>query len=314
MAKYKIIKDAGIALDLSFQPNEATVIGMKEGFPVQILIRKKGNSIVLSGIVRYDEPSMDSLIKDSLPIMPELKQAGIRKKFLEVTDGMLFLNVIKGITGFPKVEEFAGKMEVIIHALKNVAAPPGLKCRICGRTSVDHPILINGIIDRVCPGCIEKLEAETRDRQTSYDTLPINIPLTLVVASLLCIVGAAAYGGMIIATNKMFWIVAIGIGILIAKGTGKAAGRMGIQIQIISGLFTVISVLLGLAFCAGYVLHKHALNEGYNVNWLAFLKNLPMILVSMKTDALFSLGGGLIGAYYATRYTRKPVIKLKVEK
>ena len=314
MAKYEIIKDAGIALGLLSRPNEATVIGLKEGYPVQILTRKKGNNIVLSGVVRYDEPSMDSLIKDSLSKMPELKQAGIRKKSLEVSNGMLFLNVIKGITGFPKVEEFAKKMEVIIHALKSIVSPPGLKCRICGRTSVDNPILINGIVDLVCPGCIEKLEAETRDRQTSYDTLPINIPLTLLVASLLCIVGAAAYGGMIIVTNRMFWIIAIGIGILIAKGAGKAAGRMGIQIQIISGLFTVISVLLGLAFCAGYILHKHALTEGYNVDWSAFLKNLPMILVSMKTDALFSLGGGLIGAYYATRYTRKPVIKLKVEK
>ena len=100
MAKHKIIDEAGIALGLPFHPNEETVIGMKEGYPIQILIRQKGSSMVLSGIVRYDDPSMDSLVKDSLPNMPDLKQAGIKKKQIEVIDGMLFLNIIKGITGF----------------------------------------------------------------------------------------------------------------------------------------------------------------------------------------------------------------------
>lgn len=314
MAKHKIIEDAGIALGLPFQPNEETVFGMKEGYPTQILIRQKGNNMVLSGLVRYDDPLMDNIIKDSLPKMPQLKQAGIKKKDLEVTDGMLFLNVIKGITGFPKVENFAGKMKAVIQALKSVISPPGLNCRICGQTSVDQPILINGIVDRTCPGCIENLEAETRNLQTSYDSLPMNIPLAILVAALISILGAAIYGGIIIATNRMLWIIPIGIGILIGKGAGKAAGRMGLEIQIISGLFTVISVLLGLIFFAAFALHQHALNEGYTINWIAFMKDIPMILVSMKTDALFSLGGGLIGAYYATRYSKKPEIQLKVEK
>jgi hypothetical protein len=281
MAKQNIIEETGIALGLSLQPNEGTIIGLKEGFPVQILTRKKGNTIILSCIIRYDNPSMDKLIKETLSGMPELKGAGIKKKDLDFTEGMISFNIVKGITGFPKVEKFVKKIDTVVKALKGIITPPGLKCRVCGQTSVDQPLLINGIIDRVCPGCIEKLETETKERQTSYDNLPMNLPLAILVAALLAVVGAIVYGGIIIATNRMYWIIAIGIGVLIGKGAGKASGRTGIEIQILSGLFTVISVLLGLVFCAAYGLHKHSIIENYTVNWLSFAKDIPAILVSM---------------------------------
>lgn len=313
MAKHRIINEAGIALGLAFNPNEETVMGMKEGYPTQVLIRKKGNNLVLSGIVRYGDKSMDNVLKDSLSMMPELAQAGIKTKALEVGDGILMLNFVKGIRGFPKVDEIVGKMEILIQALKSFVSSPGLKCRICNQT-VDQPVLINALVDRVCPTCIERLDAETRELKASYEMLPMNIPLAVLVAAALSIVGAVTYGGILIATNRMYWIIAIGIGILIGKGAGKAAGRLGWETQVLSSLFTIISVLLGLVFYAGYGLHAHAVEKGISVNWTTFLKNIPRILISMKSDALFSLGGGLIGAYYATRFTRKPKIELKVEK
>jgi hypothetical protein len=314
MAKYKIINEAGASLGLPFRPNEETVMGMKGGYPTQVLIRKKGNTQVLSGVVRYDDKSMDKVLKDSLAGMPELARAGIKTKALEVSDGMLILNVAMGITGFPKMGEFAKKMELLVQTLKNIVSCPGLKCRICGKTAVDQPVLINGLVDRACPGCIEKLDAEARELQATYEMLPMNISFAILAAAVLSIVGAAVYGAVIIATNKMFRLIAIGIGILIGKGSGKAAGRLGWEIQVLSGLFTIVSVLLGLVFCAGYGLHAHALKQGLTVNWAVFLENIPGILVSIKSDVLFSLGGGLIGAYYATRYTRKPKIAMKVEK
>jgi len=314
MVKHKIIHEAGVSLGLTFRPNEETVMGMKEGFPTQVLIRKKGNNEVLSGVVRYDDKSMDQVLKDSLAAMPELRQAGVKKKALEISDGMLIFNATRGITGFPKADDFARKMELLVGTMKNIVSAPGLKCRKCGWTTVDQPVLINGLVDRACPGCIEKLDAETREQQASYEALPMNIPLAILVAAVLCIVGAVVYGGIIIATNRMYWVIAIGIGILIGKGAGKAARRLGWEVQVLSGLFTIISVLLGLLFYAGYGLHAHALKQGLTVNWTFFLKNTVGIFVLMKSNALFSLGGGLVGAYYATRYTRKPKIEMKVER
>jgi hypothetical protein len=268
MAKHKIIDEAGVSLGLSFRPNAETVMGMKEGYPAQVLIRRKGNNLVLSGVVRYDDKSMDKVLKDSLAGMPELAHAGIKTKALEIGGGMLMLNFTKGIRGFPKVDEFSRKMEVLVQALKSMVPSPGLKCRVCGQAAVDQPVLINGLVDRACAGCIEKLDAETRDLQAAYDSLPMNIPLAILAGAVLAIVGAAVYGGIMIATNRMFWILAIGIGILIGKGAGKAAGRLGLEIQAISGLFTIASVLLGLVFFAGYGIHAQRFSEERSRNTL----------------------------------------------
>lgn len=314
MAKHQIIKDVGAALGLTLQPNETTVIGMKNGYPVQVLTGIKGSSQVLSGVIRYDNPAMDSLIKESLPEMPELKRAQIKKKNIEVGDGVLSFNMIKGLTGFPKPEAFAAKIEIILKALKTMVSAPGLKCRVCGLTEMNQPILVNSLIDRICPGCIEKLKVEAVALQASYESLPMNMPLAFVVALVLAAIGAAVYGGIIIASGKMYWIIAIGIGAIIGMGTAKAAGRVGPKIQILSAAFTVASVLLGLVFVAGYNVHEYLTKQGQTVNWVEFIKNIPMILVSMKGDTLFSLCGGLIGAYYATRHTKKPEMALKVEK
>ncbi len=310
----KIIEEAGASLGLTFHHDQKTAIGMKDDYPVQVLIRTKGNNTILSGIVRYDDAAMDGTVKETLPGMPEVVQAGIKAKTIEVADGMVIFNNVRGITGFPKVEKFTGSMEAIIHSLKSIAPPPGLVCRVCARTTVDQPLLANGMVDRICAGCIERLEQEAVEQEALYEKLPMNVPLAILVAAVTAIIGALAYGGIIILTGRMLWAVAIGIGIGIGFCVRKAAGRVGLPIQVISGLFTVVSVLLGLIFTAGYYTHQHAIKVGLTVRWAVFAANIPQILVDIGEDTLFSLGGGLIGAWFATRFTRKPNMRVKIEK
>jgi hypothetical protein len=314
MSKHKIVQEVGASLGLPFQTKEGTMYGMKEGFPTQVLMRTKGSNTFLTAIIRHDDKSMDALKGESLSKAPEVVEAGIKKKTVEVADGMLMLNFVKGITGLPKVEEVANKVEALIRALKGVSAAPGLTCRICSGTSVDQPLLLNGVVDRVCPSCIERLQAEARQMESSYEALEMNIPLAVGVSVVLGILGAAAWAAVMVVTNRMFWILAIGIGVLIGKGASKAAGRVGWQIQVVSGVFTVLSVLLGLVLYAGFIIREHLLKQGLAFDWVAFLEKTPTILISMGTDTLFSLGGGLIGAYYASRYTKKPKLEISVEK
>jgi hypothetical protein len=123
---HKIIEEAGALLGLSFHPGQKTAIGMKDGYPVQVLVRTKGNNTILTGDVRYDDASKDGAVKETLPGMPEVVQAGIKAKTIEVADGMLIFNNVKGITGLPKAEKFTSNMEALIRSLKSIAAPPGL--------------------------------------------------------------------------------------------------------------------------------------------------------------------------------------------
>lgn len=311
---HRIVREAGESLGLSFHPDQGTAIGMKEGYPVQVVVRTKGNNTILSGIVRYDDASKDSAVKETLPGMPEAVQAGIKAKAIEVADGMVIFNNVRGITGFPKVEKFVGNMEALIRSLKSIASPPGLTCRICARASVDQPLLANGVVDRMCPTCIEQIQREAGEQEALYETLPMHIPRAVLVAVITMAIGALAYGGIIILTGRMLWIVAIGIGIGIGFCTGKAAGRVGLPIQALSALATVVSVLLGLVFTAGYYTHQHALKVGVTIDWSVFAASVPQILVEIGGDTVFSLAGGLIGAYFSTRFTRKPDMKIKIER
>ena len=311
---HKIVKEAGESLGLSFHPDQGTAIGMKDGYPVQVMIRTKGNNSFLTGIVRYDDASQDSAVRETLPGMPEVVQAGIKAKTIEITDGMAIFNNVRGITGFPKVEKFVGNMEALIHSLKGIAAPPGLTCRICRQTSVDQPLLANGVVDRICPVCIEKIQREAVEQEALYETLPMHIPRAVLVAAVMAVIGALVYGGIIILTGRMLWLVAIGIGIGIGFCARKAAGRVGLPIQVLSGLATVVSVLLGLVFTAGYYTHQHAAKAGLTINWAVFATRIPQILMEIGEDTIFSLAGGLIGAYFATRFTRKPDMKVKIER
>jgi hypothetical protein len=112
----------------------------------------------------------------------------------------------------------------------------------------------------------------------------------------------------------MFWILAIGIGLMIGYGTTKAAGKGGVRLQVLIFILTVASVLIGLVFYSGYSLWQHAKASGLVVNWLKFVKLIPLILIESKGDTLFSLVGGLIGAYYASRFARKPKLQVSVKR
>jgi hypothetical protein len=130
----------------------------------------------------------------------------------------------------------------------------------------------------------------------------------------LAVAGAAAWAGIAIATHRVFWLVAIGVGLAIGWVTTRAAGKAGRAVQILGGVATVISVLLGELFLVAYHLQGQARRGGQQVDWVAFFSAAPSILWQLGGETLFALGGGLIGAWYAARLSARPKIEVRVEK
>ena len=50
------------------------------------------------------------------------------------------------------------------------------------------------------------------------------------------------------------------------------------------------------------------------MSWPAFAASAPTVLWQLGGETLFALGGGLIGAWYATRRAAHPTIEARVEK
>jgi hypothetical protein len=114
------------------------------------------------------------------------------------------------------------------------------------------------------------------------------------------------YGGVMIATNSMYWVLAILSGVMVGWAAVKGAGKAGVVVQAIAGVVTVASVLAGLLLFIAYAVDKKFAADGNTVNWVAFVKETPHLLVAAGRDTIFSLVGGLIGAFYAIRKARPP--------
>lgn len=313
MAMPKIIRELASRLEIPVVPQQRSIYAMRNGFPVQFLETLKKNKTTLLGVIRFDEADKDKLIRDTLSKDQTIKQSGLKVHNIDVTNGVITLNWVKGITGYPKTERILGQYNSVLEGIKALVTGPGLKCRVCQSSSIDAPVLINGVVDRMCQACIEKMQQEMDKLKAAYQALPTNYLLAVITAVILVVVGAAVWSAIIISTHRMFWVLAVLIGAGIGWGTSKAAGKGGLPVQAIVFSGTLISILLGMIVYVGYLVQEEAVKTGGTVDWAEFFRNVPYFLLQIKEDLLFSLGGALIGAIVAASKAAKPKLLMKVE-
>jgi hypothetical protein len=73
-------------------------------------------------------------------------------------------------------------------------------------------------------------------------------------------------------------------------------------------------VLLGELLLVAYHVRQQAQRASQQVDWVAFAASAPTILWQLGGEPLFALIGGLVGAWYATRWAARPKIEARVEK
>ena len=314
MASLKaVLEEMGSRLGLPASPGRTVLCGLKDGYPLQLSVRG-GNRPALVGIVRYDDPARDAALRQAIEGSTDFAKQ-LKKKRLVVEGGILVWEHPQPAFSFrgAKAEAVTGEFQRLLDILKAQVPAPPATCRLCP-APLPAPVLVNGIVDRVCNACIQTLRKSASEADRAYEDLPLNLPFALFASAGLGLVGAAAWGGLAIATNSLFWMVAIGIGWLIAWGTVKAAGKGGLVVQALIALFTVLSVLLGQMLFAAHQVNAFAQQKGQTVDWVGFTAATPGILVAMGSDTLFSLGGGLLGAFYAARMASKPKFDVEVER
>ena len=214
----------------------------------------------------------------------------------------------------PGADAVAGELEALIRGVSLASPVAPARCRLCGSDSGADPVLVNDVVDRVCPSCAERLQHEARQASVRYDEAPMNLALAVAAAAVLEVAGAAAWAAIAIATNRVFWLVAVGIGLAIGWTTTRAAGKGGRVVQILGAGATVVSVLMGELFLVAYHVQQQARRGGQQVDWAAFAADIPNIFWLLGTQTLFALGGGLIGAWYAARLAARPTMDVRVEK
>lgn len=298
-------------LRLQGQSGKTIAYGVRESYLVELALGPGNDSLV--EFIRHGDPRRDATLRKVIE-RSDIGKSGVNVKRVKVQDGTVVYRHARGVFRNPSGEAVAGEVEALLRTVKQACPPMPSKCRLCGSDSGSEPVLVNGLVDRVCGGCIERLQYEARRALEKYDELPLRLPLAVLAATGLAVVGAIGWAGVAVATGRMFWAIAIGMGLLLGYGTKKAAGKGGRIVQVLAGALTVISVLLGQALFLAYHVHRYAQGHGQRVDWGMFVSDLPNLFGAMAGSTVFALAGGLLGAYYAARTARKPPLEVRVEK
>jgi hypothetical protein len=150
MSTNKYVEEMGTLLGIPSRPSDAAIFGYKDGFPFQLSIVKDGQATKLVIIFRYDDPNKDTLLKDSIEQSSDIKQGGIKRRQINIKDGILTLTFSKGIFGFPKSSLVLDRINVAAGVLKSICSSPGTLCRVCAKANAGDLLLLNGLVDRVC--------------------------------------------------------------------------------------------------------------------------------------------------------------------
>jgi len=306
----KQIAEASTTLGLTRQSASGTMYGELDGFPAQLCAVRKNNAVQIVALLRFNADGRAEDVQRALAESPELAAAGVEKKHVTSdADSVALTFAPRVFRGLPGADVIVSRVRAALDVLKRAVPGNRRACRQCGAVTAE-PALVRGAVDYLCSGCGERLEQEGLEVQKAYAAKPLNLPLGLAASLLAGALGAATYGGVMVATEKMYWMLAILTGVIVGWAAVKGSGKGGMVVQAMAGVVTVVSVLAGLLVFIGYIVNKQAVAEGNTVDWLAFARASPRILFASGSDALFSLGGGLLGAYYAIRKASPPDFKV----
>ena len=308
------VVEVATRLGLRNVPDRKLAYGTRDGYLVEVACGRDGNAECIVEIVRHGDPGRDGAVREALDRASHAGDGGLKRKKLVVENGVAMHKHPVMFFQKPGADAVAGELEALIRGVSLASPAAPARCRLCGSESGADPVLVNDVVDRVCPACAERLQHEARQASARYDEAPMNLPLAVAAAAVLAVAGAAAWAGIAIATHRVFWLVAVGVGLAIGWTTTKAAGKGGRAVQILGALATVVSMLLGELFLVAYHVQQQARRGGQQVDWAAFAADAPTILWNLGAEALFALGGGLIGAWYAARLAGRPKIEVRVEK
>lgn len=306
----KVIAEAAERLGFSVRNENPIAYGIREGYPAQIAaLRNDSHEIHLAMTVRYWGPNEDGTVQTSLAAAPEMQSAGISASQIRAGKGIATVTRKAGLFGF-KTETVLSEFDALLRSVRHLAGPPPSGCAACGTNSQAEMVLINNLVEVLCPPCRERLHQDVAAAQAAYNSLPLNFPLALLTAGALAVLVAVAWAAGVVFLNRMSWLLAMGLGAMIGFGASKAAGRGAVRVQVATGVATICSVLLGQILVAAYLVHQGA--AGRAVDWVNFIGQIPQILIGGKFNTLFALVAGGVGATYAIRAAAAPKLDVSV--
>lgn len=208
----------------------------------------------------------------------------------------------------PSAEKIAALARAMAEVVARTVGEMGPQCKFCGRP--DAPIiLVNNAPMHVCKPCTEALLTKGDLVAQAYAQKRPNLPLGLLFGVGAGLVSALAWGVLSLLTERIFMIVAVGIGLFVGWALHRGMGKFTWVGQVAAALITLGSVLLGDLLYITFLLMR----EGADLlnAFLTVLFNLDIVF--SESHIRVSLFFGLVGALYIFYRYRKPRVGIVIE-
>lgn len=279
--------------------SSGTVFGQIDGQPVHVGMQQDGNGNPLLAVIvaTTSRAAAEETRSRWVEAIPDVK-----KGMVVVEDEAVSARMLS-----KKAEQFGpGELEALIVRLVGIAAETG---RVMPSSSRGRPAIVNGVPRYISESEAGELSFAGQQVAAEYEDLRPRLGLGLVGGVLAMIVSALVWAGIAVLTDREFWLVAIGAGLLIGYVTLLAVGKTNLGIQVLIGVLTVASVFLGQILTVAWVLN----DQFVGVDTGSVLSIYGSLLSDEPGTALFALGGGLFGAWYGAKLARKPQIEPEIE-
>ncbi len=211
----------------------------------------------------------------------------------------------------PKPAQVRQWVDKLVGAVSRWTVPFQGRCEECTTSRADRFVLFEGVPVFMCSGCRERHAAQGQMAQQRYEMEDANYTLGLVYAAIAAIVGGGMWALLAIWTQRMYALVAMGIGLLVAfcyKLGARKLDRMG---QVLGAALTLAGVIFGDVVFYAYMLSKTRPDIGFRLDagvfaFIGMLKESP-------GDIIFSLVFGALGAWVAVRWLGKPRFTPKIQ-
>lgn len=198
----------------------------------------------------------------------------------------------------PKPEEVAKVAEAAIHFMEDHSAPIGNGCQACGAESGGTLYCVAGRPVMLCGSCADRVRTENMEKERAWEAVQPRFLTGILAGAALAVVAALAWGGLAYETQRIYAMLAIGIGFCVAWAVRLGMRKVTTAGKIAAFALTIASVMAGEFF---YILLEVSKLAKVQVSSGLAHRILPHFfqLEFTRSSGWFSLLFALIGAAVA---------------
>lgn len=271
-------------LGLGTPTESGSAFGVVRGYPAQISVGSRG---VLE-VVRFDGAAETHALREAIRTRADvLEREETGWRYVQASEGTLAYERSSAESSDQVVED----VELLLALLEGLGIRPTDECDLCD-ASVERPLLLNGVVTRICDGCLQRLDEDVQAARLAAQHPTADWGAVAVRGTVAFLGGAAVWGGVVVATSMMVELLAAAIGVVIGVVTRHAAGFGSTGITAFGAGLTVLAILTGqLGVCA------YGLAASGDVPFADFPFALPLAVLATFDDWSYALGAALVGAW-----------------